>query len=51
MKVLLDYCDFLMASSKEKAIKAGFTKYLTKPIDPNRIDTEITQFLTTEPPS
>ena len=38
-------------ADKEKAIKAGFTKYLTKPIDPNRIDSEIAQFFTTDPPS
>jgi len=40
-----------LPGDKEKAIKAGFTKYLTKPIDPNRIDSEIAQILTTDPPS
>lgn len=38
-----------LPGDKEKALEAGCTGYLTKPIDPNCIDAQVAQFLPQDP--
>jgi len=40
-----------LPGDKEKALEAGCTGYLTKPIDPNNIDSQVAQFLPQDPSS